>query len=1098
MQRFIICRASAGSGKTYRLVREFITIAISTPSALTTRFTGILAITFTNKAATGMKERIMKQLRLIVDNDPDDSDTVDLVDYIAGDLGITPDEVTRRCRILHSSILHSYSDFSVSTIDSFVHRLVRSFAVDLHLPANFNIAIDKQDILQTIIDQLMSLVGTSGKEPVTRILTSFVESNMEAGKTFNVDSQIVELANKIFGEETPRYLSQLENIKPEGFLQIRDKMIARRRSYEHSLQESASEFLATCQQFGIAERDFPRGTVYNFMMRLASGDFSKLNEPLVTIKTAYATGVLYAKTASGQLRDAMQNLMPSFNSTYELMDSGLAEYNTMQTLLTNIFSLALLGTIDTLKQGYYQDNDIVHISEFNKSIDAQVADQPTPFIYERIGTRYTNYLIDEAQDNSRLQWHNFFPLLDEAMTYHFPSDTAPAGERSLVVGDGKQAIYRFRQGDVRQFMNLPQVDTPLHGKSLAANAHIDNLTTNFRTLDTVVNFNNEFFRYVIREYFLSGPTANSDIAGIYIGNGSVEEPELKQDSAKKGGFVSLTIFPTPENKNNLVPGTVKHERLYASVLQAIRHQVDDLHYNYKDIMILARKNKTLVGVSDYILSHTDPSHPIPLVSSESFLLRNSGVVQLLFTIFEYLHYGHQPALAANIVRLIGIIRRCEVPCGADDLADRESFVSFLAGIGVTLHPDYLISLSLYDCAEQMIRDFALSGIDTPHVATLLNIINTYSQTPHADLDGLIVHLTDQLPKASCSTSSELDAVRLMSVHKAKGLEERVVIYLIPSDGEMPNEMWLELPDGAGVGLPVAYTKVYPKSAEKQSTISSLFDEENQQAQLDRLNVLYVALTRPVHKLLVLGEEVTSEKPNKKKNDADKANNTAKATDSVSMLKTFVKQYAPVVCHTDDDIATYTVGDDCDKSTAETSSSKRKSKKREEKPIERSISTVTFPSWSQRVIVAGKSQQLLSPLLPDSRRYGILVHDILATVLTVDQVPDAVALYCCENSIPERHAQPIIDRIVAAISAPDVRRFFAPGLKVRCECPLVVNGEVRRPDRVVFFDDSTWVIDFKTGARTEKSHQEYERQVGEYASALKAMGFPEVQTLILYI
>ena len=231
MERFIVCKASAGSGKTYTLVRQFIETAISSPSNLQHRFEHILAITFTNKAANGMKERIMSQLYKVVCGE---GSSLPLVKEMAGHLGITEAETVSRCRVLQESILHHYSYLSVCTIDSFVHRLVRTFAHDLRLPMNFNVQIEKQDIIQSAVDELMSLAGKEEESALTRVLCSFTESRMEEGASYNLERDIAELAKQIFEEETPQYLSQLEDIGLEEFVDIHKRLHDANRRFEPS------------------------------------------------------------------------------------------------------------------------------------------------------------------------------------------------------------------------------------------------------------------------------------------------------------------------------------------------------------------------------------------------------------------------------------------------------------------------------------------------------------------------------------------------------------------------------------------------------------------------------------------------------------------------------------------------------------------------------------------------------------------------------------------------------------------------------------------------------------------------------------------------
>ncbi|MBR6330274.1 MAG: UvrD-helicase domain-containing protein, partial [Bacteroidales bacterium] len=307
MSRFIICRASAGSGKTYTLVRQFIEIAISSgyDDQLAQRFSQILAITFTNKAANGMKERIMARLGEIVHNNPK---AQALINEMASHLNVSADEVRRRSSVLQSAILHNYSDFSVCTIDSFVHRLVRTFAHDLNLPMNFNVQIDQQEIIQSIVDEMLSLAGNAEEQALTQLLCAFSQSQMDDGKGYKVERSIAKLSKEIFKEEAPQFLPQLEQIKLPQFITIHDRLLADIRDYEKKISSAAAAFLQACADNGLEADDFPnKGTVYNFFQAIEQGDFDKINKTHKRVDDAYKEQKLHIKSTP-------QSLLPAFQA----------------------------------------------------------------------------------------------------------------------------------------------------------------------------------------------------------------------------------------------------------------------------------------------------------------------------------------------------------------------------------------------------------------------------------------------------------------------------------------------------------------------------------------------------------------------------------------------------------------------------------------------------------------------------------------------------------------------------------------------------------------------------------------------------------------
>ena len=1059
-KRFIICRASAGSGKTYALVRQYIETAISSPSQLEHRFEHILAITFTNKAANGMKERLMSQIHSIVEGEAK-SDA--LCAEIAKDLGIDSDEVRRRCAVLQSAVLHHYSELAVCTIDSFVHRLVRTFAHDLKLPLNFDVMIDNQQIVQSSVDELLSLAGTEGQQALTKVLCAYTESRMDEGKSYNLDSQLAKLAKEIFKEEAPKYLSELDKVALEDYIDIQKRLVSECRQFEEKLKEVSKELVDAVAAVGLTINDFPynKSGALGLFYRLADGDYSKINDSHSRADDAYSKQQLWATKTPQNVRDTMAGIMPAYNKAYEdvmsLLENDLVDYNSRQLLLSNIFGLALLSSLNQIKNTYYKDNEIVHISEFNKRIAEEVMNEPTPFIYERIGSRYFNYMIDEFQDTSRLQWLNFLPLLDEAMTHSFPSDTAEPGLQSLVVGDGKQAIYRFRQGDVRQFMRLPEVDSPLHGHSLAHNAEVVALRKNYRTKRNIVEFNNRFFESIIRNEFAHNP----ELTKLYLGDGhgsplrpakGIDEgADLIQEPVKEGGYVQVSF--------------TEKEDIFDSILATIHQQVDELGYRYGDIMILARDNDILVKISDIISASESP---VPLVSSESFLLSGSREVLLMQSLLAYIYNPRDRVAALQVLRFLGYDdKEWQLRDAGFDLAPVLEDLIHQDDERRPFDVEWLRTLSLYDLCETLIRLFDLDGRDNRALASFMNVVNNYAQKGRADLGDFVKYLDEKLEKLSSTTAADLDAVQLMTIHKAKGLEAKVVLYAMPAKRAPNEKMWVDVSDRDAMGLPVAFVGIQKK---KPSLFSPFFEEEERMMEMDRVNVLYVAMTRAEEKLFVFCE------------DAKATGNT----DNISLLRGFVNADQLVVRQGDENV--FSVGEDSMCEAAE----------RQEKLNTLKVSSILFPEWESRVSIAQQSAGILSPLDADSRRYGILIHDLLSQIRVADDVEPVVERYSKENNLPDAVGEVIRGRIEAMLADEENRRLFDGRYKIKCEASIAANGKVRRPDRILFGEDETIVVDFKTGVRDERSHAKYQQQVDEYASLLTEMGFPNVSSVIIYL
>ena len=1070
MARFIICKASAGSGKTYTLVRQYIETAIASPSDLEHRFEHILAITFTNKAANGMKERIMDQLHAIATGGGGR-----LCEEMAGHLSVGSDEVRRRCGIVLTSILHHYTDFSVCTIDSFVHRLVRTFAHDLRLPLNFEVMIDNSQIVEAAVDEMLALAGNEGQEALTRVLCSYSQSRMDEGKGYRLEQQVGKLAEEIFKEETPRYLEELEKVKLEDYIEINKWLRDKCRDMERRLTAAARELTTAMAHEGLTVDDFPyKGSgAMSFFIRLADGDYSKLNEPHKRADDAYNGDLWGSKTPAGTRR-RMESLTPTFRRVYEtvtdILENELRSYNSRQLLLDNIYGLALLGSLNGIKNQYYKDKERVHISEFNKRIAEEVMNEPTPFIYERIGSRYYNYMIDEFQDTSRLQWRNMLPLIDEAMTHAFTADTAEVGTQSLVVGDGKQAIYRFRQGDVRQFMMLPHVESRLHGRMLASNAEEVQLKRNFRTMRNIVEFNNQLFEWMIRNRFAD----NDELQSLYLGDSAIREPggdaDLRQEAMKEGGYVEVLFGD--------------REVLYSGIVETIERQVGEKGYRYGDIMILARDKETLAEISERI----GETGGIPVVSNESFLISGCKEVLLLQSLLEFLHTPRNRVAALQVVRLMNEVAewdRIDEWELRDSGFDLEALLKKrMTGRGYTFDVERLRTMTLYDLCETLIRLFIPDGHGSRALITLLNEVNRFSQRGGGDLGEFLTYLGERMEKLSSATATDLDDVRLMTIHKAKGLESKVVIYALPNKRTPSKQMWVEVgeEERSEMGLPVAYVGVQ----KKDTLFNEAFAEEMRMSDMDRVNVLYVAMTRAEEKLFVLCEKM---KP------------TKDTTDNITLLHEFVSRDAydgriavRRNAESVEDCELFRVGEDFATQGAVTGNPEREG-------VHAStigVSAISYPEWENRVCIARQSASLLSPLDEDSRRYGILMHEMLSHIRVREDVDVVVERYGNDLKLTEAVCDDIRRRIIDMMERDGNNRFFAADCEALCEVSIAANGKVIRPDRIVLSKEKTFVVDFKTGVHDERSHEQYRRQVVEYAAALAAMGYHAVEPVIVYL
>ena len=1084
---FVICRAAAGSGKTFTLVKEYLMLAMALPSAVVRRdrdafqrqlrrqFAGILAITFTNKAAGEMKSRIMEYLEqmMLYGTDAKRSrmgapllEALNALPCYA-DNPLDESELRWMAEVVHSAILHQYSDLSVCTIDSFMHRIVRTFAHDLDRPVNFEVMVEQDEMIRRAVSQLMSQVGAPGNEELTRVMRAYADSRMENAKSYNIEGELSDLAKQLFMEDTETYLAQLKDMDINDFIALHDALTSANRRFEQTVTACGQAMIDLLSHAGVEEGDCAGGNggYYGFFRSLVK----KEPRPM-TNKTAdaFENGKLYSakcsKATMGVIDGLKDKLYPQYEKARALLgvadgrtpDEGgaLRDYNTRRVLLRNLYSMALLNQLKIQLDLYCRENEVVHLSEFNKMINSIICNQPAPFIYERLGNRYHHFLIDEFQDTSVLQWHNLVPLLENGVSQR---------QESLVVGDGKQAIYRFRQGDVRQFVALPRVEgLPLHGRTLAAEDNYDfvPLDVNYRTASSIVNFNNAFFSWLMKRKPIAG---NALAQQIYVGTPDDEgHPSLWQRLPKGDvpqGHVGVTFVDSDD------PDDVNE-----SIRQTIVRLVTQQGYHLRDIMVLGRNKKNLDSVSTYLQTHSDEMR-IEVSSSESFFLVRSHAVMAIVAALRLLHDPSDRVAAADLLQRLynlGLVASCHrdafLEKGAIDVARllREEHRGF------DFRPDYLVALDLYDCCEELVRELHLDGIDTAYVGSLLGRVATFATRNHKGMaeflewfdDNATTDLADGKHRQLSAASPEgVDAVRLLTIHKAKGLEAPVVICPFVYAKNHDFNLWVNL-DGqevAGGRLPAAYVEL---SRDDSSNFDAVRDEERRLDEVDKLNVLYVALTRPQEQLFL----VCAKPP---KDSKDEMNYSR-------LIKEFVDSEHPAFGDAD---------------------FRHVEKVREKGGDELSLNKLSYAEWTTKVQVASPAAQALTPLQEESVRFGNLVHDLMARVRHVGDVEAAVARMAADECLDEELSRRLTAVAQEVVSHPDTERFFREGYEVKTECDLCDEEGLCRPDRVVVTPEATWVVDFKTGRDLGEEH---DRQVRRYCRAMMAMGYPNVSGWLLYL
>ena len=1042
---FVIYRSSAGSGKTFTLVQEYLHLALPHSG-----FKDILAITFTNKAACEMKTRILSELAEMKRGM--DLDNNQMAKMLCDRLGYSYNTLASKAQRLESEILHNYADFAICTIDSFMQKVIRTFAYDLSLPLNYEVLLDTEHLKQRAIDDLLQQIGID--DDFTDIILSYAHNQMEQGKSWTMEQQLHSLADEIFSEEAPKYLQQLKEISLKNFVEIHKSLTEKNRAYELFFRAEGERIMKALDDEGLCETDFYHGAsgVGAYFKALSVGQMKERNSYVQSFPDKR-----YGAKASSEIKEKIDGLVDvmsqSLNAIEEYEAKHYSAYCTRRLLLEKLFTVAVLNAISERVDVYSNDNELLHISEFNKRIADIVLTEPVPFIYERLGERYNHFLIDEFQDTSVLQWQNLLPLVSNSLS---------KGGYSLVVGDGKQAIYRFRQGEVEQFMRLPEVYNPMGNMNVAERAImlkssgvVKELNTNYRTRATIVEFNNDFFTKLMNCDDLLG---NEKIRDIYLGKSYIEssgdadvKPSLYQKSVKGGGYVCMQMI---EDKDDDV---AKGEKMLQHIYSTIAMLVGEKGYAYRDIAILARTKAELNTVSVYLSEQSIGGERVPLLSSESFLLMKNSEVVFLMSLLRCLLNASDTVSQMVVLEYLhqhNLLKGSHIEFFSKKEEERNVF-DFLSQNGYEMRETELLSTTLYDCCESLVRLFSLRDRNADYVASFLNVVSTYSVKNRQSVSDFIEWMDENGGRLSVQTSADLNAITLMTIHKSKGLEFPVVLYPIMSDGgrHQSDNMWVEIDEGEKDNLLLPVGLVSSKKDMEKTIFQESYTDENKKKDLDDINVLYVALTRAKDKLYIYV-------PRKEKS---------------SGIPLYMNEFYEVMNGGNDDSCVLEFGDNV-------GADDRKEEALSKSKIE--LTELQSEAWDEKILIAPERAT-------QATKGGLLVHEVLSYIIRTSDVEHA--LMRVKNRLSSAEYEELKTKVEGFVFGADTARFFNTDCRVMTECEIVYEGAFYRPDRVLFLHDETWIVDFKTGAPLEN----HKKQIEQYKQILMDMGYPKVSGFLLY-
>ena len=1040
---FVIYKSSAGSGKTSTLVMEYLKLALRNDD----KFRHILAITFTNKAAEEMKSRIIGALGSI-SSCKEDKETLRLTAELQKETGFSEEQIVISSgRVLHH-ILHNYSDFSVSTIDSFVHNIVRAFARDLRLSWNFEVDTDETQRLSETVDLLINSIGVD--PALTRFLIGFAESQTDDQKDWNIERPLKDLAKSLLNDESIEHLIRLKDLYLEDFEIIRKQLFAFTHEFESQINGHARSALKFIHDNGLSGADFyqkEKGIIGYFKKLATEFDIEDLFPNKAAIETIGNNRWFKKDTPAGiqqQIRSMSSRLSEYFESIQKIITAKLNDYTLSRIILKRIHALAVLTRINELLDQFKLEKNIILISEFNKRVHDVVAQETVPFIFERIGEKYEHYLIDEFQDTSLLQWSNLLPLVDNSLASdHF----------NMVVGDGKQAIYRFRNGDVEQFAYLPNIykagDDPVvreREASLKRHKQEKLLLTNYRSAKNIVEFNNELFSFLSKLPELSNKEIYRDL-------------QQKNNPENTGGYIKIE-FVDQDEENEF------NQNVLNKTLETVKTLCGQ-GFSKKEIAILTRSNDDSSAIAAYLMQNG-----MPVVSAESVLIYRSPEVRFIISVFRHLTDPTNSISKAEILTYLHRQAHQQKDPGHETFTasnEPDLFFDTIRSFGYTIYLKDLPFLSLYEIAETVISAFSLDRRPDLFLQHFLDAVLAYSIRQDNSLDNFLMWWDENKEKYSVVLPKGVDAVQVMTIHKAKGLEFPVVI--------LPKATWQIKNGKDGIWISpnlhhapdLRSALVRPHKDMEYTEFAALYREEIEKSFLDNLNLLYVALTRAEQRLYIFCNEV---------------NKTPASNHYINSL--FI-HFLESKSLWDMNIKCYEFG--------EPDSPHKKSKDEKRSITDYYLQPAAATSWRNRLRI--KLSYTGTFPQPDVSKadWGKIVHAALAKIITLRDIHNAIEELLITGVIDHGQSVTLEEDLTVLLHRDDIKPFFEAGLAVKTEAEMILSDHtIRRVDRVILDDQRVVVIDYKTGHSNKEDHR---KQLDLYAEAIRQMGYEPIEKYLLY-
>lgn len=1068
---FVVYKASAGSGKTFNLVLEYVSLLIENPR----NYKHILAMTFTNKATAEMKQRILSELYSI----RIEEETPFFEALCERNPKLSREKIRTESKKALEFIIHDYSFFNILTIDSFLQKVMRNLAKELGIGSNYNLIIKDLEIRKEAIERLIE--STDKDTSLYLWYMEAIDKNISEGKNTKIDRMLLEFSNNLSKETFLRFETELKEIDIAIFKQFKKEGNAVVEKRKNDLKAFSDKFQAIMISNGLTVNDFAYGYSGVAAMFMAISTKKDLDKSPRFIKALNDPNAWFTKkTQTPSSEDLCVNtLMPLLNQAYDVYISGIDIINTWNAVLPNIDNIALLKNIATHRDNILKEDYKFLLSNTSKLLSEIIRldnNSDISFIYEKIGTQLKYIMIDEFQDTSCLNWETLRPLVIDSIDN--------TENRSIIVGDVKQSIYRWRNGDWRILNDINKGINYSNGLSSSRIPNIKTLTTNYRTDGNIIDFNNEVFSDGISQLADGIENLDSDYCSEIKGVFSDSEQQYKKEVKGKGEV--RCRFVEGANISDYDP------KIKEVIIEEILYFLDK-GYKNNDIAILTRNNKNIGEIANHLTENG-----FNVVSDYAFSFASSRSLNLIIDCLRYISNNKNTVSLFNIKRSVfgeeksfsqSLSEVNQVPEELSWLKNRES----------------LLNKPLFELVVFIIKHLDLDKDETElsFITSFCDKLQDYTSGNSSDINSFLKYWDEDLLETKISINEDYDGIRISSIHKSKGLEYPIVILPYANwSFTSSEEIWLDenrLNDHISPEIRNKIPTLFAASNKLENSLyPEVFQEEKMQQYVDNLNILYVALTRPKHGISIIGQ-------------LPKTSNTT--TNVSHFLRDHLKNKGY--------LETKQVGDEVEyfyfKLQAEDLNLENKDEKQAKDKNTNNIFKISpeqvpmqsgFKGGEIRYSQTKQAREFVKAMLEGKeneispRLKGIILHNIFSNIMVEKDGKKALELSIAKGEISKDDTSYFGDIISKMLSVKEVETWFDGTYKVMNEVDIITKEKdiitSRRPDRLMIGKEKEiLIVDYKF-ASSKNNLERYSNQINEYKSLLEAMGFKIVKPYLWFI